>query len=266
MMTPAASADYRTLKPSRIDAAAYAQLLETLLTSGAFYGKTSQVAAFHLPNITLVTENMAGPETKRDIKVEDVYLVFDTQLHPNEHLRRAIAKGVSVEWALKIVDEKDLANPDFCGPGLWVVKGSTFKEDYLPTKDPHLFDPNPEAARLILAMTEDTVTPTNWGEDFLIPKDGHLAIREKDVTALAAALSSLRDGSKTAEEALFKPGSEGKTALLDAYGMMPYFLANNYAPVEAKEATKAIRAGYATSPARPLGTPAPEIKAGEFNP
>jgi hypothetical protein len=235
--------------PALMEPETYRALLENLLATGLGYGKTKNVGGFLLQDIKLVTETSSGKgETEKKVSVEKLYVVMDLDQYPGEQLRNLVMKDIAKNWGGKIVHERDLESPDFKGPGLWTIKQGSFEFDYLKDgEDPlsSVYKPNPEAYRVTLESSSPLTFPVQWGS-FSIESGGTLAVRERDVKALADALQAIRSGKATAEEALYTTDQKGKTvSLFDIYGMEPKFLENNYDPVTLKAETKAVQAGFA---------------------
>jgi hypothetical protein len=243
--------------PELLSPQAYQALLETLLGQGQGYGKTENVGAFLLQDIKLTTETSGGEiETEKKVAVEKLYIVMDLAQYPLEFARGLVVKDIAKNWGGKTIRERDLNDPDFKGPGLWTLKQGTFEADYLKAAESlisSVFKPNPDAYRVCLTAAEDVKIPVQWG-DFLIRAGGTLAVREKDVAALADALQSIREGKATAEEALYTTDKGGKTvSRFDVYGMEPGFLGKNYNPVELKAATQSTLSTFKVAPKAPAG-------------
>ena len=227
------------------DAATYFNLLERLMAEGRGYGKTESVAAYKLSNLKLVTENADGRTMENEIEIKPLYVVMDLAHYPNEYVRRLVMEEVTSNFVRRLVGESDLNAPDFKGPGLWTAKTASFDFDYNRSTelDEHgrpvnVYNPNPDAYRVCLNITAPLRIPTQWGEPWEIGVNGTLAVRERDVPALAAALADIRAGRKTPEEALLETKPDGRTlAKFDVYGMMPGFLEDNYKPVFLKPET-----------------------------
>jgi len=240
----------KTQPPALMEPEAYRATLEKLLATGKGYGKTQNVGAFLLQDINLLTETSSGKvETAKTVKVEKFYVVMDVEQYPSEFVRGLVIKDIAKNWGGKTVHERDLNEPDFKGPGLWTLKQGNFEFDYMPAdaNNPKSsnWQPNPEAFRVCLTTNDAINVPVQWGT-FVVEKGGTLAIREKDVAGLAAALQSIRDGKATTEEALYTTDDKGKTvARFDIYGMEPGFLEKNYDPVALKPETKVAGAAFA---------------------
>lgn len=236
----------------------YRATLEKLLAEGEGRGKTVNVGAYLLEDIKLVTETSSGKdETAKTVKVEKLYIVMDLDQYKSEHVRGLVVKDIAKNWGGKTIGDRDLDSADFKGPGIWTIKQGSFEFDYLKA-DPNdrknsLHVPNPDAFRVCDTVAETVIIPVQWGT-FTVEAGGTLAIREKDVAELAAALQSIRDGKATAEEALYTQDDKGNTvARFDIYGMEPGFLENNYDPVELKPETKAVTAAFKSAPTQPQG-------------
>lgn len=248
--------------PELLSPAAYKALLEDLVSNGAGYGKTEPVGAFLLEDIKLVTETSSGQdETAKTIKVEKLYIVMDKDQYPSDYLRALVVKDIAKNWGGKIVRERDLDSPDFKGPGIWTGKQSGFDFDYVKADASNaqssLYAPNPEAYRVCLTTDTAIKIPVAWGT-FTVEKGGTLAIRERDIAELAQALTAIRKGEQTIEQALYKTDDKGNTvARFDVYGMEPGFLGNNYNPVTLKPQTAEIMASAALAQA---SKPAPSSK------
>lgn len=243
------SFDDKAAPPALMDAQTYRAMLEKLVAEGQGYGKTQNVGAFLLQDIKLVTETNSGKdETSKNISVEKLYIIMDLDQYPNEIGRNLVVKDIAKNWGGKIVRERDLESPDFKGPGLWTNKKGAFEGDYMKA-DPSdvkssLYVPDPNAYRVTLITETAIKMPVQWG-DFTVEAGGAIAVREKDIPALAEALQSIRDGKATAEEALYAKDKEGKSvAKFDIYGMMPGFLEASYKPVPLKPETEAIAASF----------------------
>lgn len=238
-----------TTPPALMSPAEYQSTLEKLLGDGEGRGKTVDVGAFLLEDIKLVTETSSGKdETAKDIKVEKLYIVMDTSQYPSDYLRGLVVQDITKNWGGKLIKERDLDSPDFKGPGIWTIKQNSFEFDYVKPEDADAksstYVPNTEAYRVCLTVDDAVTIPVQWG-DFTVEAGGTLAIRERDVPALAGALMAIRHGEMTPEEALYETKEDGSTvAKFDIYGMEPGFLEGNYGKVELKEATQAIQSKF----------------------
>jgi hypothetical protein len=242
-----------------MDAVTYQRHLEKLVTKGEGYGKTESVGGFLLQDIVVQTETITGEiETTKNVAVEKLYLVIDLSQYPLETTRGLIVQDMAKKWGKKVISERDLKSPDFNGPGLWTLKKGTFEGDYIKANESaqnSVFKPNPEAYRVCVDVAEDVKIPVQWSGGFKIEAGGALAIREKDVPAVVAALQSIKRGEKTAEEALLTKDKDGNTvSVFDIYGMEPDFLRGNdqgrkanYNAVPLKEETKALAASLTPS-------------------
>ncbi len=252
MTTPAANFNDKAAAPALIEPAAYQALLEKLLAEGKGYGKTKNVGAYFLRDIKFVTEMSDGQsETEVNIKVEKRYIIMDLDQFRSEAVRRLVVEDTAKRWAHKLVGLRDQNSPDFKGAGLWTNKQDSFEFDYLKqdAKDglSSVWVPNPEAYRVTLAVQDPVCIPCTWG-DFTVKKGGTLAVRERDVKELAAALLSIKMGEQTPEQALYAKNEEGKTvAKFDVYGMEPKFRENNYDPISLKPETLAITKAFEPS-------------------
>lgn len=226
-------------KPEMLDAKAYQALLEGLVEKGTGLGKTQNVGAFLMRDFKVVTETRKGEtETEKNIKVEPLYILLDTEHFPLEQQRGLVVKDLAKNWAGKVIGERELNSPDYKAPGIWVNKQSAVEFDYVPVDPTDAKNserqPNKEAYRVSLEIQKPVTIPVMWEGGFFIAEGGTLAVRERDVKALAEALQSVRDGKASAEEALFsKPG----VAKFDVYGMEPGFAAKQYGGVSLKEET-----------------------------
>lgn len=257
MTTPAANFNDKAEKaapPSLMTPEAYCAMLEKLLGEGKGYGKTKGVGGYLMQDIKLETETSSGKtETVKNLTVEKLYVVMDLDQYKSETVRKLVIKDIAKNWGGKTVHERDLESPDFKGPGLWTIKKGSFEFDYIPSDPNNLgtgaWKPNPEAFRVTLTTDTPIKMPVQWG-DFVVEKGGTVAIREKDVAELAAALQSIRSGEKTIEEALYAKDKSGNTvSKFDIYGMEPKFLENNYDPVALKAATQEASKPFAPSAA-----------------
>lgn len=230
--------------PAMMDANAYRALLEALLANGEGYGKTQSVGGYLLQDIKLVTETSSGKgETTKNIAVEKLYVTMDTEQYPSVYLRNLVIQDITKKWGGKLIQERDLNAPEFSGPGLWTLKKGAFEGDYMPSGAPNTYAPNPEAYRVTLATDKPVNIPVQWDGGFVIETGGTVAIRQKDVPAVAEALRAIRAGEVSAEDALLTKDAKGNVlAKFDIYGMEPGFLEKNYAPVALNAETKAIAA------------------------
>lgn len=226
----------------------YYATLRTLMARGKGYGKTENVAGFLLPDLRIVTETKTGlTETDKIVKVEKLYVIMDLEQYPQELQRGLVIKDIGKNWAGKTIGERELESPDFKGPGLWTNKQGAFEFDYVkanPDRADSVFKPNPEAYRVTLQTNDAIIIPVQWGT-FKVEAGGTLAIRERDIPALAEALDSVAKGKATIEEALYAKNDKGQTvSKFDVYGMEPKFLENNYNPVPLKESTREAQAAF----------------------
>ncbi|TVQ82006.1 MAG: hypothetical protein EA357_11035 [Micavibrio sp.] len=235
------------------EAERYAALLQDLLKDGRCYGKTEPVAAYLLSPMIL-SDSESGRQA--EIGVQPLYLVMDLRHWPNAYARELILKDIFEQYAQRMVSEETVNAPDFNGPGLWTAKKASFEADYRPRKaegkaeneaenedgsSRHIYEPDPAAHRLCLPVARQTRIPVTWGH-YTVPAGGALAVREKDLPELAAALQSVQDGTKTAEEALYKTDEKGKTvARFDVYGMEAGFLESSYNAVPPQPETQKIQ-------------------------
>ncbi len=239
-------------EPELMDATTYQSVLESLLGEGQGWGKTVNVGAYLLEDITLVTETSSGKdETAKNISVEKLYVTMDLDQYKSEHVRGLVIKDIAKNWGGKTIGERDLDDPDFKGPGIWTIKQGSFEFDYLKEDENDrtnsIHKPNPEAYRVCLTVDEDVKIPVQWG-DFVVEAGGTLAIRERDVQELAEALTAIKNGETTAEEALYTTNDSGdQVARFDIYGMEPGFLEDNYGLVELKAETQATNATFASA-------------------
>lgn len=231
-------------EPTKQTPEEYAATLTDLVSKGTGFGKTVNVGAFKLENFKVITETSTGEvETTRELEVQPVYLIMDLDQFPTEQLRKLVVKDMARNWAGRVVRERDLQEADYRAPGIWTNKASAVEGDYNKvSEDSSEYAPDPDAYRVCLEVDRDIVIPVPWGE-FKIEKGGHLAVRENDLPALAAALVEVQSGKKTAEEALLRTNDDGEVvSVFDVYGMEPDFLANNYGDVELKAETLAAKA------------------------
>ena len=152
-----------------------------------------------------------------------------------------------------MVGEKDMNAPDFKAPGIWTIKKKAFESDYIRCqgndeygKPLCLWAPNPDAFRVCLKITNPVTIPTPWGEPWPVGVNGAIAIREKEVPDLVEALTRIREGKATAEEALYTKDKAGNTVTkFDVYGMMPGFIDANYKNVALKPETDELTKAFA---------------------
>jgi hypothetical protein len=258
--------DDKAKAPELMEPEIYAATLRSLLARGKGYGKTENVAGFLLPDLHIVTETKTGlTETDKIVKVEKLYVIMDLNQYPQELQRGLVIKDIAKNWGGKTIGERELEDPDFKGPGLWTNKQGAFEFDYVkanPSRTDSVFKPNPEAYRVTLQTNDTVVIPVQWGT-FKVEAGGTLAIRERDISALAEALDSIAKGKATIEDALYAKNDKGQTvAKFDVYGMEPKFLENNYNPVTLKASTQETQAAF--KPKRPgpclIGKHAPGAK------
>ncbi len=233
--------------PPVMAAGEYMAALEKLLAEGKGFGKTEPVAAYLLRDLMLMDES----SNVQDVKIQQLYIVMDIKQWPNEYGRSLVMQDIAVQYAKRVVGENHINDADFKGPGLWTAKKSAVEGDYARRADKNeygrannVWDPNPQAFRLALTFNKAATIPTQWGT-WTIEAGGALAVREKDIPELAAALQSVRDGKATAETALYTIDKDGKAvAKFDVYGMAPQFLEENYKTVNLTEATHKIMHGF----------------------
>ena len=234
---------------------AYHQLLTQLATSGEGVGKTESVSAYLVPDITIVTETSEGEvETSRDIAVafqagkkQKAYIILDPNHYPLERTRQQVVEDMARNWGQKIIHERDLDSPDFKGPGIWVNKDSAVEFDYRPDESSQagdVWEPNPEATRIVLATDSPINIPVTWDGGFTVETGGVIAIRERDMADLVEALAAIENGDASVEEALY---SEPGVAKFDVYGMEPGFCEDNYNAVEVKPETQQLQARLSSS-------------------
>lgn len=231
----------------------YRLLLEDLLANGQAFGKTEPVAAYFAKNIELDKTDEAGNVVSTSVlEIVPAYIVMDTKYLTNEYARMLTAKDIMAQYAMGVLGLKDVNHPDYKGPAIWTAKPSAFESDYTRRtelneygKPSNIWDPNPQAFRLTLQFNKAATIPVEWGTYPMQP-GSTLAVRSKDIPALAEALQSIRDGKATAEEALYATNAQGETAArFDVYGMEPGFLQDNYKPVELEEKTRAVLDAFA---------------------
>jgi hypothetical protein len=237
--------------PPVLSPEAYRMLLEKLLGEGKGYGKTEAVAAYLLRDMGFMEETPKG-DVGHKVKVQPLYVVMDLKEWPNEYGRSLVMQEIMVQYAKRMVGENEMNAPDFKAPGLWTNKPGSFEFDYIRRQDANgnflnIYDANPEAYRVCFVVSAPVTIPTSWGKPWPIGAGGALAIRERDVPGLAAALQSIRDGQESIEEALFTTREEdGATVTkFDVYGMMPGFITDNYKPVPLKDMTRELSKPYA---------------------
>jgi len=226
----------------------YYDLLTTLTQQTSGWGKTANVGAYLLPDITLVTEKKAGGvETSKNISVEKLYITIDRDQYPLESQRQMIIRELCRNYGGKTIGERELNSADFQAPGVWTLKQSNFEFDYLKvdptdrTNSEH--KPNPEAYRICYATTSDIKIPVQWAGGFAIATGGTIAVRERDIVDLCQALADVKAGVKTAAEALLTTNDKGAlVSRFDVYGMEPGFLEKNYNPVSLKDTSLAAMA------------------------
>ncbi|MEM6811185.1 MAG: hypothetical protein AAF549_01835 [Pseudomonadota bacterium] len=241
-------------EPSLLDALQYKNLLERLVAQGQGYGKTESVAAFLLRDLHIVTETESGKdEVGKDVSVEPLYLVMDQAQYPNDYVRELVVKDIMLKYAQRIIGDRELNSPDFKGPGLWTSKQSSFDFDYNKNSNArHVYDPDPEATRICITVTEPISIPTAWGKPFTIEAGGTIAIRERDFQDLVETLHEIRSGKISPQDALLDSDTKSK---FDIYGMNPGFLENNYGNVGLKTETQSSISTFRRSLKSELGSP-----------
>ncbi len=248
--------DEKAAPPPVMGAEEYRLVLEKLLREGLAFGKTASVAAYLLRDLLLETELGDGEgNIKHGVEIEKKYIIMDLTQWPNEYGRSLVMQDIAVQYAKRVVGENEINAPDFKGPGLWSTKQSAFEGDYIRregnneyNRRTNIYDPDPLAFRLTLAFNKESVIPVPWGT-YNMHDGSTLAVRDKDVPALAAALQSIREGKATTEEALYAVKEDGKkVARFDVYGMEPGFLGDSYKPIEVPENTRKARAALAKAP------------------
>jgi hypothetical protein len=233
---------------------AYYLLLEKLLSEGKGFGKTEPVAAYFLSPMRFTEETVEGkPGTEHEIGVQPLYIVMDLKEWPNEYGRSLAMKEIGAQYMARMVGEHDMNHHDFAAPGIWTSKPNAFDFDYkrrfdaTPGTSMHMYDPNPDAYRVCIKADAPVTIPTAWGKPWQLAPGGALAVREKDVPALSAALQAVREGKMSAEDALFEPDTGRQKSKFDVYGMMPGFIDDNYKPVELKPETRALMQPFVPS-------------------
>lgn len=245
--------------PALATPADYRWLLEQLVARGTGWGKTQSVGGYLTDDINFVTQTPDSQvkETKNKIEVQKVAVTIDPQIYPLEETRDLIIEDVMKKYGGKMIKKRDPNEPEFEGPGVWLIKRNAFLGDYTPSAaNSNTYVPNPEAYRVTLPVDRPVNIPVQWSGGFVIEAGGVLAIRQKDVPALAEALQSIRDGKASVEEALYETDAKTgeKLAKFDIYGMAPGFREGNYKTVDLNDDVKAIQAAFAARhKARPPG-------------
>lgn len=246
--------------PALMDAQTYFALVETLVDAGYGLGKTANVAAFKFPDIEIETLTSDGAsETKNVVNTnvnkgkEKAYLLIDPAHYPLPQQHAMLVGEMARNYGGKMLRERDL--PDLSKAGVWVNKASAVEFDYRPVdandKTNNIWEPNPEATRVCLTMTQPVRVPVTWDGGFEIQTGGTLAVRERDFALLAEAVRSVRVGTATVEDALYSaPG----VAKIDIYGMEPGFADRQYGPVALKAGSQALRVVLA-APTQPKPQP-----------
>lgn len=246
----------------------YRLLLEKLLTEGEAFGKTEPVAAYFMTNFKFDQLDETGKKIGESvIEVKPAYVVIDLKILTNEYARKLTVQDIAIQYAKRNIGLKDVNAPDFKGSYLWSAKPKAFEGDYKRReglneygKETNIWDPRPEAFRLTLQFNEAAIIPVEWGT-YDMHAGSTLAIRDKDIPALAEALQSIRTGEKTALEALYAKNDAGEpVAKFDIYGMEPGFRDVNYKPVELKQETLELLGAFKTSgTSAPLPPQAPKV-------
>lgn len=244
--------------PAQATPAEYQSLLEKLVTKGKGWGKTQEVGGYLTDDINFVTQTPDSlvKETKNKIEVQKVAVTIDTQIYPKEETRNLIITDVTAKWGGKLIQKRDANEPEFDGPGVWLIKRNAFLGDYMPAaKGSNTYLPNPEAYRVTVTVDKPVNIPVQWGGGFVVETGGVLAVRQKDVSALVEALQSIRAGKATAEDALYTVDAKSgeKLAKFDVYGMAPGFQEKNYAPVTLASEITALQTSFAGAPKRKAG-------------
>lgn len=246
----------------------YFDLLEQLVTEGEGIGKTSNVTAYKLAEITVETLTDTGEhETTNTIAFKkDVYILFDREKWPqaNPLATDAAIEDLGKNWGKKTVQinrageglggtEADIETAvadkvkalmgiaDLSKAGVYVSTANNFEDDYAPTAPGSTdYQPNPDGKRVALTIQEDIVLPVSWypGATFDVAKGGTIVTRERpqkdgenvgQFPELAAAIASVRSGKATIEEAIY---DEKGVPKFDVWGLHPGFREANYGDVE----------------------------------
>ena len=224
--------------PQVLEPEAYRQLLEKLLGEGTGWGKTEAVAAYFMGPMQFINQTPAGDE-KEEIEVKPLYVVMDLKEWPNTYGRKLCVMDITERYGRRMVGEADINAPDFTAPGIWTAPKNAFEGDYIRRQgndeygEPlRIYDPDPAAFRICMEIDQAVTIPTHWGEPWPARPGGCIAVREREVPELVAALQEIRAGRKTAEQALYTTDRDGKVITkFDVYGMNPGFLKKNYKPV-----------------------------------
>ena len=240
--------------PTQLDAKSYQAILESLVANGDGWGKTKNVGAYFLSALDFETKTSSGKvETRNTVEfAKKMYIVMDVDQYPSEYLRNLVIQDITKKWGGKLIKERDLTAPEFSGPGLWLLKKDNFEGDYKPLDaKSNTYAPDPTAWRVMLGADKAVKIPVVWAGGFTIEAGGHLAVRQKDIPALAQALADIKAGKTTAEEALYVTDEKSgeRIAKFDIYGTEPKFQDNNSAPIVLNDVTTAIQAGFKAKPA-----------------
>ncbi len=240
--------------PVQVDAKTYQAILENLVANGDGWGKTKNVGGYFLASLDFETKTSSGKvETRNTVDfAKKMYITMDVDQYPSEYLRNLVIQDITKKWGGKLIKEREQQSPDFSGPGLWLLKKDNFEGDYKPLDaKSNTYAPDPTAWRVMLGVDKAVKIPVVWAGGFTIEAGGHLAVRQKDIPALAQALADIKAGKTTAEEALYVTDEKSKEriAKFDIYGTEPKFQDNNYAPIVLNDVTKDIQAQFKAKPA-----------------
>ena len=244
-----------------MDPETYGLTLEFLMAHGEPAGKTKSVAAYFFNPLaffdrkgepeSFLSDESGGEKHHFLEGAKPLYIVMDLGLWPehNEYGRQLCIRKIFDKLAQRVLDEESINNPVFEAPGVWTTKELPFRRDYVRRQDTeelsgkrvNIWDPNKEAYRLCVRVTDNLKIPATWGTQEL-HKGAVLAIREREMAAVESALLDIRHGRASSSEALFKTNEDGKkVARFDVYGMDPGFCEANYSKVTIKPETNEIQ-------------------------
>lgn len=223
---------------SHIDCEEYAELLDHLVNEGLRVGKTESAYIYDFANdpelkdkeLTIYTNNLDA--VANDGKSVNIYdpskeskrqnlLIIDAKVYNTPQKRAKL---------IQKAHQSLLLTGKFEAEGIYMNERRKIVDDYIfnNTGKPEIqtAKPNPEAVRVVYKITDKSVKiPVQWGE-YLIEKDGAIAIREKDMPQLKSSLASYKQDKNPAH--LLQEDGKAK---IDIYGTDPFFVEDNYSNI-----------------------------------